>query len=44
MKKIVILVASLAAAALFLTSCGSSQECPAYGQAIVAADANTGVA
>ncbi len=33
MKTIMLLIASLAVAALLLTSCGSSQECPAYSQA-----------
>lgn len=32
MKKILLLVASLALASLLLTSCGSTQECPAYSQ------------
>lgn len=32
MKKAVILIASLAIAGMLLTSCGSSQECPAYSQ------------
>ncbi len=33
MKKAIILVASLAVAGMLLTSCGSTQECPAYSQA-----------
>lgn len=32
MKKILLLVASLALAIMLLTSCGSTQECPAYSQ------------
>ena len=34
MKKAIIFVASLAVAGLLMTSCGSTQECPAYSQAV----------
>ncbi len=44
MKKAIIFVASLAVAGLLLTSCGSSQECPAYSQAETNANLNMEVA
>lgn len=35
MKKVALILAAAFVSALVLSSCGSSQECPAYGQAEV---------
>lgn len=44
MKRVLLLGALLATAALLLTSCGSSQECPAYSQVLTVESPAMGVA
>lgn len=44
MKRVLLLGALLATAVLLLTSCGSSQECPAYSQVPAVESVASGVA
>lgn len=44
MKKAIIFIVSLIIAGLLMISCGSTQECPAYGQAQTVNNTEIGVA